>query len=778
MAGGRQAKVQITADVGAFKKQIDAAKETLKGLGQVDVSPETIKKFSDKISKDLADSASKAQSRIAELTKELDEMAGSNAFDPKKAQQLTAAIINSKKHLKEFNDLRKEIKSGGFGSGPSSGGGGGAEVPGAGGGGMFSKIAGFMKSGAGKLLGLAGVGLGAREIMNRREAIADQRLPIRALTRDAKVGSDASAYGYSPAERRGRKLQIAEQVPVSSKQLDKLTTMSEKAERAYGIGGGQFAQAVGAAKRSGTQDPAKFAASAIGAAVAAKLEGGNIGGYLASMSGYLESMSEGVNIDSNSLNGFAGALVASSPFFKQDPSRAFGMIRGLDQSFRGGDAFQQAQSARAILQNSPGSNPAAVNIRKNMGLFYGDDRLNGRLGAIEKQNGRGGGLQSAMGVKGIDIIQKEVQEILNSTKDMTTSDELQEFMSRLGIENQQGAEFYAGVKESGGKIDEKQFKKFKEAKMDPVDRLAATFKNFDGSIKSLTTAIEQLKDRLAIDIGDPMVELGHKILGLTDKLGGAGTPGEIAGDVVATGIAGGAALAGGRAVVKGGEKAAAAGGKILGKAMPKTMAKMAPKFAKMSKAIPILGTLTSAAFAAKDTYDIYQKWKSGKPVSNKEWAILSADLVSMVPVVGTGATIASIGLEALDDDALGYSMPMNGKGAAGTPGGAKPASPNAPAKAPRAATSVKPATGTKSTATKDGKKVTVNNTVNEGAKVIQMPGTKSGGDDSDDVTAENTIAVRENTAALRAAGGGRTSPQKSPYPEGATSADGKPGKPR
>jgi len=89
--------------------------------------------------------------------------------------------------------------------------------------------------------------------------------------------------------------------------------------------------------------------------------------------------------------------------------------------------------------------------------------------------------------------------------------------------------------------------------------------------------------------------------------------------------------------------------------------KAGAKMLKLGRAIPILGSLIGAGFVAKEVWNIGEKMISGKNVSSGDMARLGMSALSMVPVVGTAATFADIGMDAAGGyDALSKATASTG----------------------------------------------------------------------------------------------------------------------
>lgn len=638
------AKIALSADVKQFKAEIEDAKKALSGIGQAKISPEAAKNIANIFSEKLKGSARQVESQIASISQKLDNMAKSGAFDTAKAERYGKTLEALKARLRDINDMQQRVGKGQF---PTPAAPGAAGAP-----------SGFLGGMGRAALGLA-TAVGVGTLYNRREQMADERLKIRALTREGGTINEASAMGFSPAERRARAAEMAQAAGgVGTAELEKLTNLGEVAQRAYGVTEDQSAGAVGAARRAGIQDQGKFLSNSIGAAVAAGLEGSQIGEYLSAMSGYMAEMSRGVNIDGASLNGFAAAL-GGLPFFKNDPNRIFDALKGINQAFTSGDIFQQAQGTRAILASAPGASPAATEFRRKMGLF-------GQLDKDTLGNLKNAGVDTrALEVGGSAIVRNIFKDVMSSTEGMSPTDQLYEFQARTGLAPGAAASIFGGLK--SGKMGTAEIeKKLQEATMSPEERLAKTMDNVDGTFKQSSAKLSQALDNAAQKIGEPL----SKLVGQIDKIFSAlGIDTAAAGGTaVAAGAATGAAVSVGAgkvltkaapAIGKGASRLATAGAKGGLGGMAKAMGRMGGKG--VSRLIPGVGLI----MAAKDAWDVYDKYQKGEEITPKDWTILStsalAGVVGMVPGVGTGVaaglTAASVGAEFLPDDIGKSQMP-------------------------------------------------------------------------------------------------------------------------
>lgn len=219
-------------------------------------------------------------------------------------------------------------------------------------------------------VGLGAVAAGIGAAFSRQLEQSKAGLALRSLSGNAIVkGYGSQNYGLKDRYDRGLQIAGAAGKDLTDASLTKFVDSSEKMERAFGISGGQYASTMGTARKAGISDQDKFISGVIGDAVAVKLSGSAVGEYLAQMTGYMESMSKGVDIDDRSLRGMASAL-GNMEFFKKDPSRIFDALRGIEGAFKDNDPYMQYLSYRSIQGASKEEmSPAGVELRRDMGLF-------------------------------------------------------------------------------------------------------------------------------------------------------------------------------------------------------------------------------------------------------------------------------------------------------------------------------------------------------------------------------------------------------------------------
>jgi hypothetical protein len=504
----KQAKISITADTKGFKAQIDAAKKAAEGLFKMKMSPEAANGFKKALEGNLAASIKNTENKLAGLQKRLESIGKNGVISPKsvnvyinRIEALTEALEKAKKAQKEIGNI------GGGGAAPAAKPGEQrpAPLPEPPGGGIMDKIGDTVKG-----MGLA---LGAMYIYQRRLTMAKERTSIRETGSD--LGSETSELGFTPSERRSRMLDTSKAAGtnLSSYKMEGLTNLGETVQRAYGIDQSESTGAMATARKAGGEGD-KYLSNTIGAAVAANLDGSRIGEFLSASSEALQEMSRGVTIDTGSLNGFAASL-STLPFFKNDPSKAFGQIKGIDSAFTGGDRFQQAQASRSIQEAAGGGlSPAAVEQRRSMGLFAD---ISGDTKGMLKGIGANGTARAFGG----DVLNKMVGNAVGQTKGMDGDSRLYEVMQRMGLKGEGGMQIASKwIKAGGMKGSGVTSKDLKNAQMDPTERLNHTMENVDGHMLKLDATLQQSLDKAVDGLTNTIIELTTQIVNLINKLGG------------------------------------------------------------------------------------------------------------------------------------------------------------------------------------------------------------------------------------------------------------------
>jgi len=519
----KQAKISISADIGSLKKAVDQAKKTVEGLTKIKLTPQAAEGFKKLFGEQLDRQIKQAETKLNGLNKRLEQVGKGSIMDPKRLEESIAGVEKLTGAVKELKKQKQEVAKIGLGAKAE-------ESEGAGGGGVLGSISTMAKS-----LGLA---IGAMAIYTKRVQMAKERIGIRELGGSSTTATERSRLGFTPEERRARMLETQRAVGrnLSAADLGNLTDVSEKVQRAYGIQGGETANAMTVARKNlGSGTETKYLSQTIGAAVAAKLEGSRIGEFLQESSAALEEMSHnGITVDSESLNGFAAAL-STLPFFKSDPSKAFDQIKGLNDAFQKGDRFQQAQAARAIQGAAGGGvGPAAIEQRRTMGLFA---TLRPETMQMLSGIGAKGTMRAFRGGPG-GVLSNLVKNAVGATKGMSPDNQLYEVMQRLGLKGEGGMEIAAKAIKSGGNLAKAGLseKDFQKATMSPEDKLQTTMDSIDGRVLDLDSTVQQSIEQGVEDLSDAVFSIGKDIVDAINKLSG-GHAADIGGAAIGLGTA-------------------------------------------------------------------------------------------------------------------------------------------------------------------------------------------------------------------------------------------------
>lgn len=499
----RIAKIKITADTGAFKQDIEKVKASIRGLGSVEVETKGISSLKKTLTEDLKETEKELKSTISSLKGALTDLAKASTLDSEEINKNLKALNIYYERLKDVQELMKK-DSGAYK--------------------FFDALEGAnpfgrMNRGLGAIAGAAGavgLGLGVGTLFQRQRGISSERNAIAALV-GGSVTEEQSQLGFTSEERRQRLLEVARASGrnLSVEEQNRALSLGESAERAYGITADQQGGFMGAARRAGVQDQQKAFAQAIGVATAAGLDGSKIGEYLSAMSDGITQMSQGINIDTNSLQGFAGVL-SSLPFFANDPARAMRTAQELNQTFSQGDRFQQAMASRAIIAGSPGATPASIEFRRRMGLFgnLSQDALNFYGNTA---NGGSPELAKTLGLDGKDIVTNMFKDSTDPTRGLSLDRQLMEFADRLGMSAGAADSIFREIK-SGKGISKESMEKIRKANMDPNERMKDTFNGFDAQVTRTGAKIEGAMDKMAKDITGAITFFDSKLGVSSDNL--------------------------------------------------------------------------------------------------------------------------------------------------------------------------------------------------------------------------------------------------------------------
>lgn len=499
----RQAKLQIGLDIKPLRDDTRKAKEAIEALGKVKIDGNLRKQMKEIFGKQLVDDANRYKMQITQVRSELERVASTKAFDPRNLAAYAQALGQLNRGLSDTNRLQRNLGGGGggFGGGQGGGGGGGGGNP------IGRGVSSFRGA-----MGTLGIGVGIAASMSRQNALADSSLAVRALTGGNTVGG-GSQYGFDQMERLQRGQSIARGLGrnTSEARLSSEVNRSEKMERAFGISGDDYGRSVGAARKAGISGGGDFAAKAIGDAVAMGLTGSAVGEYLSSMTGYLESVSKGVNVNSGSLRGFASAL-GSIDFFRKDPSRIFDVIQKMEAVFKGGGTeYQKMANYQAIQEtsqdvNGHGLEPAQMDVRQMLGLFGADKKDINRLGGKNAV----GDLADVLNVGGGDVMKNNIEDQFRIAKKASRGSKsvgAQMFMRNApGMDNMGGIESYIHMDANGGKLNAKDLVKAKDAMKTPEELAKENMATFDGSVKIFVTKINTLENSLSRFVADGTIK--------------------------------------------------------------------------------------------------------------------------------------------------------------------------------------------------------------------------------------------------------------------------------
>jgi len=321
------------------------------------INPKISNEFEKAMKTDLAKAADILKGKIEDTEVALKKFGqrGGKVFESKQVQNLIKTHGELNKKLKETETILKSINK------EQGETGGGAQ-----GGGVAKKGLGMV----GKGLAAIGVTAGVGALYQRGQGLAKQQILTQQLA-GAGLGGERSKLGFTRMERLQRSEGISQALGrrTTEEELTGMVNQGEQFTRAFGVDAGQQGQVMKAARKAGVDDQQKFLATSIGDAVTMGLEGSALTEYLGSMTGYLDTMSKGMDINEGSLRGFAGTL-GSLPFFSKNPERIFDAINRLDETFKGGDRFQQSQAVQAIRDvGGQGLSASAVEARRGMGTL-------------------------------------------------------------------------------------------------------------------------------------------------------------------------------------------------------------------------------------------------------------------------------------------------------------------------------------------------------------------------------------------------------------------------
>jgi len=460
----REAKIKLSADIGGLRREVKQAEALLTSF-------------------------------VTSTGKKLDRLSIRQVALKGIRQRQDQGMNEATRAVREMGEWKGKGGGGGAGGGGQQGGGGR---------GVLSMLGSTISSIIGIGIGVATIGA----LYRRRLSEAESNLRTRALTGGAAIPTGrVSRFGFSAEDQRERSIGIGKAVGqnLNQTQLIGAIDQSEQLERDFGITGEQSSGLMGAARKAGAggiAEQSKILAQTVGGARTAGLTGSRVEEYLGSMTNFLSQISEGVNIDQSSLQGFASSI-AGMPFFKDDPSRTFRAAQTMDQAFKGGDRFGQALTANAMRSMSGGASPYAMEMKRGAGLFGGIDKEE------LKQMGFTGADLDFMALKGVDIQQKRAEILKGQLAGRGFSEQMFGMATGLGFSpGDRGGMQIASKMLKGGRLNEKEIKQLEKAGMTPEARLEDAL---DRNALSFSSKVEALVNSLSLYVEKPVTALGQII---------------------------------------------------------------------------------------------------------------------------------------------------------------------------------------------------------------------------------------------------------------------------
>jgi hypothetical protein len=502
------AKISLGLDITPFRKELDKVRSDIKNLGKADLGKDLNRSFKDNYLTTLKEQVKTYEEMIKSSEAGLNRLAAASerGFDDKNVKQYVETVAKLKDLLRETAKEAAQLEIGKPGSGSFPG----MRAQASEGGGI--SIPPMMKRLLGPALGIFAAQRMARAGYNRVLENADPVLQLQALTGGQDIGADSS-LGFSHLERRRRAVGISRQAgrDMTGDELGRASNLSEILERGFGVEQGAFTQAFGAARRAGIQDPSQFIEQAAGGATMAGMTGSAIEEYLSQMTGYLESVSKGVNIDDASLQGFAQSL-GKLEFFQQDPARIFEALRGMEGAFKDQDPYQNFLSIRALSAASGGNlSMAGIEARRDLGLFGGsvDEKTRRQF----TEGGMGGALD-IFNVSGENMLNERARMSFRDIQGMPDQQaRLYHFAESMGLNVNQAAPLLGDILEQvkqGKQIGEIEVSKFrieglKEAMKSNEERARENMETFHGSVIRFDRAVDDFKDAAAEKTGKTLI---------------------------------------------------------------------------------------------------------------------------------------------------------------------------------------------------------------------------------------------------------------------------------
>lgn len=582
MPSSRVAKVAIGLDIRGLRQQKEALKREIADIGKVKIDGSAAKALSAIMGKDAINRVGELRKGIASIGEEMRKAGQKSAaaFDINRIRLMTREMTRLNSELRQYEAALSGVA--GLpqprrGSAPSggSGGSGGTQTtpsvtPPSGGqsgpagrrnpiGSAFSSLRGAMAT--------VGMGIGVGWAVGRQQELAKGGMGIRELV-GGTVGGQ-SQYGFTKGERQERGMSIARGSGrrMSDADITGLTNQSEMLQRAHGISGEDYGRSFGAARRAGIGDEGGFIRRTVGDAGRMGMEGAKTQEYLSEMTGYLESVSKGVNVNEDSLRGFAHSL-GQLDFFKADPARIFEAIKGLENTFKNpASPYQQFGTYQAIqgaTKDATGRTMSAAGVeeRRDIGLFGGNDKKTAKR--YEKLFGKGNTMSDVYSTGGDDIMRRFLKEQYDASIQQGGGDAAASqymFKQATGIKGEAGSELFRSTGE--GKLDKKALDKARRGMQTPEQKAAANMEKQEGAILKFAARVDDFKNAVSEFINNGVM----KFVSWVDKL--AEVHKVFSSDIVKFGIAI-AAIAGAKAlggVATGSGAGALAGGGMLGKGL-------------------------------------------------------------------------------------------------------------------------------------------------------------------------------------------------------------------
>lgn len=474
MAAGRVAKIQLVADTGELSRKVEEAKRSLSEISRVKIEPLGERGRDSTLGK-MNIHAKELSKNFGEMKQSLDDIGKSarDAFDLSRAHAYSKIVSRINKQLRAGAGYMA-AGGGRGGVGMPSGGGGGEGVgsgvdpgEGGGGGGTLGRIVGSIRGNQWlRMLGIS-AGLGTAFALYRRQlGTANEMRGISAMSGQfgGAMGGNAfsregllvpamgrSALGFNQQSRRARATGILSGLGRETSRADLLEQInqSERFETAYGISGQTYGAGVGALRRGGGANTMQGMRDALAYAVGAGLDGSRLSEFMESMAQGVERLSENGLVDTGFITGFASSLMKGSGFFSKDPRRAFNAMEQLNQTFMGGDRFQQAMVSRAI-QGAAGRGlaPGAIETRRSLGIGFNYRTSPEMMGRLEEFGGAGKeNLLAALKTSPQDILRSQFTESMRATQGMGMGFRAFDFMQRMGLKGQAGLDIFSKLLE-------------------------------------------------------------------------------------------------------------------------------------------------------------------------------------------------------------------------------------------------------------------------------------------------------------------------------------------